>query len=91
MKVTITIEDLENGDVGVVSDPDQKEMIEMLKEMIKTKKQVPGSVNYAMRMLTAALTKSTEIRTEKLSRKKPKLSMVKAVAGKLTGNKKGPS
>lgn len=90
MKVIITIEDLENGDVSVVSDPDQREMLDMLKEMVETKKLVPGSVTYAMRGLTAMLKKSTETRTERLSKKKPKLSVVGGIANKLTGKNKAP-
>lgn len=83
--ITITIVDNEDGTTGVHSDPDQREMLADLQEMIKTRKPVPGSVTYAMRMLTAALKKSTEIRTEKLSKKKPKLSLVKS---KIKGPKK---
>lgn len=88
MKVLITIIDNEDGSVGVTSDPDVTEMTDMLKQLVATQKNIPGSVTYAMRAMTAMLKKSTELRTEKLSKKKPKLSLVKAPLAK--GKKKAP-
>lgn len=80
MKITITIQDNADGSVGVSCDPSDQDIAEKIKE-IASGRNVEGSYIYAMRMLTTALKKSTEIRTDKLSRKKPKLSLVK---------KKGP-
>lgn len=82
MKITITITDNPDGSVGVSSDPSDQDIAEKIKE-IAAGKNVEGSYIYAMRMIASALKKSTEIRTDKLSRKKPKLSLVK-------GKKKGP-
>ena len=68
--VTIIISDNEDGCVGVVSDPDAKEIADMIREMVKTKKTAPGSITYAMRALTAMLSKSTQLRSEQISAKK---------------------
>lgn len=89
MKITITIEDNADGSVGVTTDPSEREITEKIKELAGGK-NVEGSYIYAMRMLTSALKKSTELRTERLSKKKPKLALVKG--GKRTAllKKKAP-
>lgn len=64
--VIITITDNEDGTTGIVSEPSVPEMNDMLRELVEKKTPVAGSVMYAMRMMTAAVKKSTDFRTEKL-------------------------
>lgn len=72
--VVITITDNEDGTVGVHSNPDVIELKKSLQDFVLDPEKIPpGSYNYAMRMLTTALFKSVENRTEKM---KPQLSVV---------------